>query len=142
MSGSQQTLPRLAASACIWRDGRVLIAQRAKPPVGLWALPGGHVEPGETAHQAAIRELHEETGMTAGLDTLVGLFDLIRRDEAGLVISHYAIACYAGLAGEGEASPASDTAAVAWVRPEDLGRYQLALQVRKAILKARELLQV
>ena len=141
MSGLQQ-MPRLAASACIWRDGHVLIAQRAKPPVGIWALPGGHVEPGETAQQAAIRELNEETGMTAGLDTLVGLFDIIRRDDGGNVTNHYTIACYTGLAGEGEAMPASDTMAVAWVRPEDLGRYQLALQVRKAILMARDLLKL
>jgi len=43
--------PFLAVSAAIIRDGRVLIARRAKPPQ-LWSLPGGAVEPGETPAQA------------------------------------------------------------------------------------------
>jgi 8-oxo-dGTP pyrophosphatase MutT (NUDIX family) len=42
--------------------GRILIG---KQPDGLWATPGGHVEPGESFEQAAIRELKEETGINA-----------------------------------------------------------------------------
>ena len=139
MSDGQQ-LPKLGASACIWREGRVLLAQRAKPPAGIWALPGGHVELGETAKDAARRELFEETGMTASLDTLVGLFDIIRRDAAGQVTIHYAVACYTGAAGAEDPVAASDTMAVEWVLPDELGRYNLAPQVQTAICKARQLL--
>ena len=59
-------MPLLGASACVWRDGHVLMIQRAKPPVtGQWSLPGGHVEPGEAVIDAAHRELLEETGHEA-----------------------------------------------------------------------------
>ncbi len=60
-----QQFPRLGASACVWKAGKVLLVQRAKAPVGLWSLPGGQVEWGETALAAAERELLEETGITA-----------------------------------------------------------------------------
>lgn len=101
--------PRLGASACVWRDGRVLIVQRGKPPlVGIWSLPGGAVEPGETAMAAAARELAEETGVTAGLTKLVDLVDIIRHGADGSIAFHYAVACYTGHWVSGEPFAASD----------------------------------
>jgi len=52
------------AAAVIIRNGRVLLASRPpdKPPAG-WEFPGGKLEPGETAHAAAIRELREELAL-------------------------------------------------------------------------------
>ena len=92
MTAAQQ-LPKLGASACVWKDGKVLLIQRAKPPLGLWSLPGGHVEFGETALAAAQRELLEESGVTADLTEFVGLYEIIREKP----LFHYAIACYGGL---------------------------------------------
>jgi ADP-ribose pyrophosphatase YjhB (NUDIX family) len=101
--------PRLGASACVWRHGRVLIVQRGKPPlVGIWSLPGGAVEPGETAMAAAARELAEETGVTAGLTKLVDLVDIIRHGADGSLAFHYAVACYTGHWIAGEPIAASD----------------------------------
>ncbi len=58
--------PRLGAIAVLVRDDRALLVQRGKmPDAGLWGFPGGHVEPGETALAAAVRELREETGVRA-----------------------------------------------------------------------------
>ena len=87
-----QQFPRLGASACVWKEGKVLLVQRAKRPHGLWSLPGGQVEWGETALAAAERELLEETGITADLTAFIGLYEIIRQDPP----FHYAIACYAG----------------------------------------------
>ncbi len=138
-----QQFPRLGASACVFRDGRVLIVQRAKPPAErLWSLPGGHVEPGETALAAARRELGEETGIAADLDHLVGLFDIVRRDEAGAVTLHYAIACYAGHWRSGEAAAAGDALAVRWVGLAELSGLALAPHVKDAIGRARTLLNL
>jgi 8-oxo-dGTP diphosphatase len=139
MSEAQQR-PKLGVSACIWRGGKVLLVERAKPPRGLWAFPGGHVELGESLEAAAARELHEETGLTASLQGLLGLYDVIRRDEAGRVIVHYVIACFLGQAGPGEPVAASDAAAAEWIDPEDLGGYALAPNIADAVAKAREVL--
>ena len=139
MAGEQQW-PRLGVSAAVWRDGKVLLVQRAKPPAGIWAFPGGHVEPGERLEQAAARELGEETGLTARFDGLVGLYDVIRHDAAGQLRAHYVIACYFGLAGPGEAVAASDAAAVAWIDPDRLGGLALAPNMATAIAAARRLL--
>ena len=49
--------PRCAASAAIFRGSTVLLVQRSKGALrGLWSLPGGHIEAGETARAAAVRE--------------------------------------------------------------------------------------
>lgn len=56
--------PALASCAVVTRRGRVLLARRANPPcAGLWDLPGGFLEAGETPEQALRRELREELGV-------------------------------------------------------------------------------
>lgn len=127
--------PSLGASACVWREGKVLLIQRAKPPVGLWSLPGGHVEFGETAIAAAARELYEETGVKADLKQLVGLYEVILEKPP----FHYAIACYLGAWLEGEARAASDALNAAWLHPAELHGLDFVPQVREAIARAIEL---
>ena len=139
MAGEQQW-PKLGVSASVWRDGKVLLVQRAKPPVGIWAFPGGHVEPGERLEEAVARELFEETGMTAQFRGLLGLYDVIRRNEAGLVSVHYVIASYLGVAGPEEPIAASDAAAVTWADPDRLAGFSLAPNMAEAIATARNML--
>ncbi len=68
---------RHAVSACVWRGEQVLVVRRAKAPnKGLWSLPGGHVEAGESLHEALARELAEETGLTARILGQIGTRDL------------------------------------------------------------------
>jgi ADP-ribose pyrophosphatase YjhB (NUDIX family) len=131
-----QQFPRLGASACIWKDGKVLLVQRAKPPLGMWSLPGGQIELGETALAAAQRELSEESGVTAELTAFVGLYEIIRDNP----LFHYAVACYGGFWTTGEARAASDALAAQWLAPEELDSLDFAPNVRDAIARARELL--
>ena len=137
MTASQQ-FPKLGASACVWKEGKVLLIQRAKPPAGLWSLPGGHVEFGETALAAARRELLEESGITADLSEFVGFYEIIRKEPT----FHYAIACYCGLWTSGEAQASSDALAARWVSPAELYRLEFAPNVVEAIARAQVLLKL
>src|SRR5437588_5298442 len=98
--------PYLAVSAAIIRDRHVLVARRAKgASTGLYTLPGGVVEVGETLHQAVVREIAEETGIAVEPVALAGQREVITRDEAGKVARHVVVLCFAArwLAGEGTA---------------------------------------
>ncbi|MEM8685764.1 MAG: NUDIX hydrolase [Pseudomonadota bacterium] len=115
------TSPKLGVSVACWRGEEVLLAQRGKAPSkGLWSLPGGHVELGERLAEAALRELHEETSVTAELEGLVTTLDIIRRDDQGHVTTHYVIAVFKARWISGEAVAGDDAAAVQWRRAEDV----------------------
>ncbi|WP_411078352.1 NUDIX domain-containing protein [Streptomyces sp. cmx-10-25] len=71
-------------------DDRVLLIKRGWPPFeNHWALPGGHIDEGETGLQAAVRELEEETGVRVAEDELrpVGVWDQPDRDPRGRYVT-------------------------------------------------------
>ena len=132
------TDPILAASACIWRRGQVLLIKRSKPPgKGLWSFPGGKIEPGEMSIDAAARELFEETQVIAKLVQAMGPYE-IRKDEAVI----YKITCFAGHYVSGEAVACSDAAEIAWVYPQDLDGLELAPNIAQAIADSQQLLNL
>lgn len=63
------TVTRLAAYGVIRRDGRLLVCRIAPGSLGegIWTLPGGGLEFGETPEAAVVREVEEETGLVAGI---------------------------------------------------------------------------
>ena len=114
--------PYLAVSAAIIRDGRVLVARRAKgASTGLYTLPGGVVEAGETLREAVVREIAEETGITIEPVALAGQREFISRDEAGKVARHFVILCFAArwLAGEGTPQ-IEELSELRWLRPGEI----------------------
>jgi 8-oxo-dGTP diphosphatase len=87
--------PFLAVSAAIIRDSRVLVVRRANPPAhGLYTLPGGVVESGETLTEALVREVTEETGLTIAPVALAGHREVIVRDDAGRAQRHFVILAF------------------------------------------------
>lgn len=97
-------------------DNEVLLIQRGKEPnIGLWTIPGGRQEPGETLQETARREILEETGVKIGPLVLVDVVDLIRRNDDGSLLRHYALIDYAARYVSGEPTPGGDAAQVAWV---------------------------
>lgn len=138
MSVAADIEPTLAASAACFRGGKVLIARRIKP--SLWSLPGGRLEPGETLAEAAMRELFEETGVTAEPVGLAGQTEVIRKDRNGVVIARFQIHAFAARWIAGEAAPGPEAAAVAWVEPEEITAYNATEGLLPIVLEARRLL--
>jgi 8-oxo-dGTP diphosphatase len=92
MTNEYPERPRVAVGALVLQGGRLLVVERAKPPgEGVWALPGGSVELGETMAAAAEREVREETGLVVRALDVIYAFDAVVRDDDGRVQYHYAI---------------------------------------------------
>lgn len=110
--------PVLAASIAVFREGKVLLAQRGKAPaLGLYSLPGGRIEPGETLEQAVLRELAEEVGITAEVIGFVDHVEHIERGENGEIKAHAVICAYAGRWLSGEPQCSDEAADVLWADP-------------------------
>jgi ADP-ribose pyrophosphatase YjhB (NUDIX family) len=108
-------------SAAIFRDGRVLIVRRGRPPAhGLYTLPGGGVELGETLEGAIIREVREETGLAIAPLALVGFREAIARDAAGRVERHFVILPFAARWVGGAIALSKELAEAHWRKPDEL----------------------
>ncbi|HXW48681.1 MAG TPA: NUDIX hydrolase [Xanthobacteraceae bacterium] len=115
------TRPYLAVSAAIFRDGRVLIVRRGRPPAhGLYTLPGGGVELGETLEEAIVREVREETGLEIAPLELVGFRQAIARDAEGRVERHFVILPFAARWIKGEISLNQELSEAQWLTPGGL----------------------
>jgi len=113
--------PVLAVSAVVVRDGLILVVRRARPPAeGLYTLPGGGVESGETLEAAVEREIREETGLAIEPVDLAGHREVIVRDAAGLVAQHFVILAFAARWRDGEAVPSEELAEARWIDPAEL----------------------
>ena len=118
---SYPSRPYLAVSAAIIRDGRVLIVRRARPPArGVFTLPGGGVEAGETLHEAVIREVLEETGLVIAPIALAGHREVIARDGDGKVERHFVILPFAARWIAGEVALNEELAEAHWLVPAEL----------------------
>jgi len=118
--------PIPAVLAVVVRDCRVLLVRRANPPdQGLWGLPGGRMEMGETHLDAALRELEEETGIIADAPRLLTVLDFIEHDSSGALAHHFAMVAVLCRWRSGEAVAADDALEARWFsKPEiaTLGR--------------------
>jgi len=113
--------PYLAVSAAIFRNGQVLIVRRARPPAnGLYTLPGGGVELGETLEEAVVREVREETGLTIAPIALAGYRQAIGRDDAGRIERHFVILPFAARWICGEIALNDELAEAHWLSPAEL----------------------
>jgi len=113
--------PWVGVGVIVVRDGRVLLVRRGREPGrGMWALPGGMVDLGETMRQAAAREALEETGLRVEVGDVYWVADAVVRDQDGRVRYHNAIVDFLATAPEGEPACADDAMDVRWVGPDDV----------------------
>lgn len=115
--------PALAVGAVVFKENRVLLVKRGNPPArGVWAIPGGSVELGETLQKAAEREVLEETGIVIKAGEPIFSFESIHRDDKNRVRFHYYIVDLAASYISGEPTPGDDALDAGWVSREALGR--------------------
>jgi 8-oxo-dGTP diphosphatase len=113
--------PYLAVSAAIIRDGKVLVVRRARnPAVGIYTLPGGGVETGETLIEAVTREAREETSLAVEPVALAGHREVIGRDAQGGVERHFVILCFAARWISGEPVLNDELDDARWLDPTEL----------------------
>lgn len=135
--------PKPAASAAIFRNGEVLLAERGKAPMaGIWSLPGGHVEAGETVRAAVLREICEETGVKAEIIGHLDVHDVIVPADGGSSVlqAHYVLNVFYGRWLAGEPQAASDCRTARFVALDDVGTYPLTTGTEAFIRRAHALL--
>ena len=109
-------------------QGRLLMIKRGhEPGAGLWSIPGGRIEPGETDTEALVREMFEETGLVVEVGRLIGRVQ--RPGPNGTVID---IRDYAATVTGGTLRPGDDAADARWVEAADLD----SLEITEGLIEA------
>ena len=114
--------PKLVVGAIPeWQDGRILLCRRAiEPRYGLWTLPAGFMENGETTTQAAARETLEEANARLALGNLYTMYNLPYINQVYLLFRAELL--------DLEFSPGAESLEVALFEEDDIPWEQLAFR--------------
>ena len=125
---------------CLKGEDVLLIRRGTKPLAGYWSIPCGRIEFGERAEAAALRELAEETGVTARLVGLVDVVDAIFTSRTtGAIARHYLLFDYAAVWVSGEPVAGDDADHAEWISPPRLAQLALWDETRRVIAAAKEM---
>ncbi|TAK26197.1 MAG: NUDIX domain-containing protein [Chloroflexota bacterium] len=121
MDRSYPDRPWIGVGVLIVDDGRLLLIQRGtEPSRGRWALPGGMVNIGEPAREAAAREALEETGLRVSVGDVFWVADGITHASDGRVQYHTVILDFLATVVGGDLGHADDAMALGWFSADDL----------------------
>ncbi len=126
--------PLVGAGAIVIRRGHVLLVKRKfQPNRGLWALPGGLVEVGESVQEAVLREIKEETGLTV---RLVGLFDVgtdIHLDDRSKPRYHYVLIDFIAMPVSGRVRLNDESSAYGWFSSAEIEKLKMSRGTRDVL---------
>ncbi len=130
--------PKIGVSGVIFNSsGCILLIKRNKAPAfGLWSIPGGQLEPGESLKEACKREVFEETALCIDVKEIIAVVE--RRVEG----FHYVVIdFFATLIDDNCKQPVaqSDVSEACWVAIENLAEYQLVAGLEEIILRTYRL---
>ena len=134
--------PIIGIGAVIVGEKGVVLIKRGKAPrLGSWSLPGGAQKLGETVHEAALREIREETGLEAEIRGLVDVVDSISAaEDDGRIRYHYTLVdVWATALIDVEPQAGGDAADARWVALTDLDALNLWSETRRVIEMAHAL---
>ena len=134
--------PIASVAPCVFKGDRILLIKRATPPSqGLWSVPGGMIELGETFKSAAKRELREECGIEIEVDKVFHVENFVVPDEKGDIQFHYIVTYMIAHYLNGELHPGSDALDVRWATRQELNGLDMNPVVRKIMLESFDVRQ-
>lgn len=129
--------PILGVGGIIFHHDTVLLARRGhEPGKGMWSLPGGAVELGESLEDALKREIFEEVSIRIEMGGLVRVLEKIVPDEEGRIRFHYVIADYWGWVVKGVPKPGSDVSAIRFVDIDTIASQDIQEEIKDTLLMA------
>jgi len=129
-----RALPGVGALV-VGSNGILLVKRDKDPGEGLWSIPGGLIELGETQEDAVVREVLEETGIHVELLALLSTADLIIPDGDENIKFHYVLNHYLAQALDEETQPESPEAEVGWFSLSDLESMNLPPRIHELLMK-------
>lgn len=130
--------PQLAVSAAIFHNGKLLLVRRARAPAkGVYTLPGGRVEFGETLHDALRREVMEETALDIEIVGLAGWREVLPIASGG---GHFVILPFAARWRGGEVQLNAELDDFKWLAPGAIGGLTLTEGLPDIVAAAERLI--
>lgn len=137
MSRRYPAHPVVGIAGIVLDGNRVLLVKRGREPLqGIWSLPGGKLELGETLRDGVRRELREEAGLDVRVLDMVEVFERITPDEQGRTAYHYVLIDFLCESDGVDAQAGDDADEVAWVERDRIGEYETTEGAAGVIQKA------
>jgi mutator protein MutT len=130
--------PIAGVGAVVFKDGKILTIKRGQEPSkGKWSIPGGRIELGETAQEAARREVREECSIEVQIERVLDAANNIIRDEDGRIKYHFVIIDLLARYVSGELKAGSDAAECRWVTPREMTELDLTPLLREMLTRQK-----
>lgn len=129
--------PLVGVAAAVFNEtGEVLLVERGRPPsLGVWGLPGGLLDLGESLADGARREVWEECGVEIEIGGLADVFEPIQRDAEDRIQYHFVVIDFWARYVAGDPQAQDDAAAIAWISMEELDSLKITAETRAVIRK-------
>jgi mutator protein MutT len=129
--------PVVGVGGIVLDADRVLLVKRGREPLkGIWSIPGGKLELGETLRDGVRRELREEVGLEVQVLEMVEVFERITRDAEGRAAYHFVLIDFLCECPDGVARADDDVDEVAWVERSRISDYETTEGAPAVIEKA------
>jgi len=130
--------PIAAVGAVVFKDEKILTIKRGQEPSkGKWSIPGGRIELGETAYEAARREVREECSIEVEIERVLDAANNIIRDETGRIKYHFVIIDMLARYVSGEIKAQSDAEECKWVTPREMAGLDLTPMLREMLTRQK-----